>query len=392
MRIVFAVLYYDDSIAARGAVRYLEAMPLHRELGAALARAGHEVEVVFLFPVDAHVEDDLLSFRFVAPGRLGRLAGTLATKVGRERGYYEPALRAIDAITRTGADVVHFHGTTLHMNLALLAVRIDGPRLVVQHHGGGLPKNAITRALQKRGFARADRVLFTSRAHARPFVAAGSLDDSKVTTAVEISTPLKPLPRDESRQKSGLIGDPVFVSLGRLHPDKDPFTTLKGFELIARQWRGARLYLYYLTDELLPTLKRYVDQSPTLADRVQFLGRVSHDAIPRILSSADFLLQASRREVAGYAVVEAMAAGVIPVVTRIDAFQAITDGGRQGLLFAVGNPEDLARTVLGLDVAGIPLRRASVRAHFEAHLNFTALARRLEDIYAQVLGGRRRTA
>jgi glycosyltransferase involved in cell wall biosynthesis len=361
-------------------------MPLQRELGTALARLGHEVEVIYHFPIEAVLDDERVRFRFVAPGAVARGLGSLAFGFGRSRAYYEPATRAIDAIAKARAEVVHFHGMTLHLNLALLTGRLGSAALVIQHHGGGPAKNLITQRLQRRGLARADRLLFTSPAQALPFVAAGQLEGThRIETVLEVSTSLRSAPRDEARTRSGLVGTPIFVSAGRLHPDKDPLTVLRGFEIIARSWPDARLYLCYLTDELLPELQRYVEERSLLAERVKFLGRVPHADMMAIFGSADFVLQASLREVAGYAVVEAMAAGAIPVVTRIDAFEEITSGGRHGVLFPPRDPEALARGVLALDLEDLPVRQATVRAHFEAHLSFAALARRLEAIYGKVI-------
>jgi glycosyltransferase involved in cell wall biosynthesis len=385
MRIVFAMLYYDEARAADGPLGYLESIPLHRELGAALAAAGHDVTVVFHFPVGATFEERGVRFQFVAPHRASRAIGALAKRLGRGRAFYEPAFGAIEAIVRAEADIVHFHGTAMPVNLALLAARLDGAALVVQHHGGGPANSVVTRAMQRFGLGRAGRVVFTSAAHAVPFVSAGLLDLSRVATAIEVSTPLEPLPVGEARRRSGLTGDPVFVSAGRLHPDKDPFTVLRGFEIIAQSWPGSRLYLCYLTDELLPALRRHVEARPALVARVRFLGRVPHDQMDAILGSADFLLQASLREWSGYAVLEAMAAGALPVVTRIAAFEAITGGGQQGILFPPGDAEALARGVLALDRNELPTLRTGVRAYFEANLSFAALARRLETIYQPLL-------
>lgn len=386
MRIVLALLYYDEAEAAGGPARYLDAEPLDRELGMELARAGHEVEVVIHFPTDAIIDYDRLRIRFVAPRAAGRALGSLAQRFGRARAFYEPALRAIDAIARARPDIVHFHGTAMNLNLALLRARLNQTGLVVQHHGGGPAKSRVGRRIQRWGLARADRLLFTTIAHARPFVAAGVLQDtSRVERAFEISTSMKALPLEEARRRSGLVGDPIFVSVGRLHPDKDPWTMLTGFELIAQRWPEARLYLCYITDELLPELRRYVDERPDLAARVRFLGRIPHEQMAAILGSADFLLQASLREWGSYAVTEAIAAGAMPVVTRIDFFEELTDHGRQGVLFDLRDAEGLARGVLSLQPSEVRARRDSLRAYFADHLSFSALAQRLEQIYTAVL-------
>ena len=394
MRVVFAVFYaHGDVRAAGGAASFLERIPFHRELSAALAGAGHDVQVIVHAPMDTAFEERGVHFRFVSPGPGARAAGELARRLGPLAAHYVPAFRAIDVVVRARADVVHFHGATLHLHLALLAAALDREGLVVQHHGGAPARKRVSSFLQRRGFARVDRFLVTSVAHARPFVNAGLLDGlARVETLVEVSTPFRAANREESRKRSGLVGHPIFVSAGRLDPVKDPLTTLRGFEIIASHWPGSRLYWCYRSDELLPGLRRYVDQRPALSDRVRFLGHVPHGEMAALLGSADFLLQASLREWSGYAVLEALAVGALPVVTRIDAFQEITDGGRQGVLFPVGDPEALARGVLALNLAELPVRRRELQTYFEDRLSYAAMARRLEGIYGRSLGERRSRA
>ena len=107
-----------------------------------------------------------------------------------------------------------------------------------------------------------------------------------------------------------------------------------------------------------------------------------------VFNSADFLLQASRREYSGYAVLEAMACGVIPVVTDIPSFRRMTDDGRYGILFPPGDADALARQVLAFDPAAIPPFSAAVQHHFEQSFSYEALAARLSAIYRQVLSER----
>jgi glycosyltransferase involved in cell wall biosynthesis len=191
--------------------------------------------------------------------------------------------------------------------------------------------------------------------------------------------------RDEARRITGFQGRPVFLSVGRLHPDKDPLTTLRGFELVARSWPEARLYVCYGSEELLPEVKRFLADHPGLAPRVELLGHVPYDRMAPLFASADFLLQASVREVAGIAIVEAFAAGALPVLTKIAAFEEMTDDGRFAVLFEPGDPEALARGVLAVNLEELPARRRALREHFEARLSYAAMARRLEAIYARAL-------
>src|SRR5690606_19453656 len=102
-------------------------------------------------------------------------------------------------------------------------------------------------------------------------------------------------------------------------------------------------------------------------------------------NSADFLLQASRREFSGCAVLEALACGVIPVVTDIPSFRAMTAEGRFGVLFPPGNAGALACGVCTIGLAEIPARSAEIRMHFEDRYSFPVLSRQLEAIYQQVV-------
>ena len=105
-----------------------------------------------------------------------------------------------------------------------------------------------------------------------------------------------------------------------------------------------------------------------------------------VYSSADFLLQASRREFSGCAVLEAMSCGTIPIVTDIPSFRAMTEGGRYGILFPPGDFAGLARRTLSVDRSRLQAYSAEVRAHFESCLSFSAMAGRLEAVYRATLG------
>ncbi len=389
MRVCYAVLHYDERVAERDVTAYLRQVPIHRALPREMAALGHDVHVVHLYPTNAYHVEGGVTHHFVASGSMARGVARMAGRVRRrEAAVYEPAVHAIETLRALRPDIVHVHGIDLNLNLFLLNFALGRrrpPPVILHSHGGYPAASRVGRAVQRANFRRAARLLFTTHAHAEPFINAGVLDgDERVVEVMETSSDFAPMPHAGARRRTGMVGKPVFLWAGRLDPIKDPLTALQGFERILAAWPHAELYLHYRTDELLPRLGAFCAARPRLAQHVHFCGAAPYERMPDIYSSADFLLQASRREFSGCAVLEAMACGVIPVVTDIPSFRAMTDNGCYGVLFPPGCPDALAEAVQRILLADLPARSAAVLQHFETALSFPALARRLVGVYESV--------
>jgi glycosyltransferase involved in cell wall biosynthesis len=183
---------------------------------------------------------------------------------------------------------------------------------------------------------------------------------------------------------TGMRGDPVYLSAGRLDAIKDPLTMLRGWEQIAAQQPNARLYLYYLTAEMLHDITTFLGARPELASRTELRGRAPLETMEAVYSSADFLLQASTREWSGLAVIEAMSCGCIPIVSDIPSFRRMTSDGRFGRLFPVGDAGALADEAVSISPEQRAGLSASVREYFDRMLSFPALARQIDDVYRQL--------
>jgi glycosyltransferase involved in cell wall biosynthesis len=94
-----------------------------------------------------------------------------------------------------------------------------------------------------------------------------------------------------------------------------------------------------------------------VADRVQFTGHVSDDALPTLLRSADLLVSAARYEPAGMTAVRAMACGIPVVATAVGAYRDAVIDGTTGLLVPPGRPEMLAWRLR--DLLAYPMRMAA---------------------------------
>jgi glycosyltransferase involved in cell wall biosynthesis len=388
MRICYVCAWNDPSAQDPRAV--IERTVTLREFARGQVALGHEVQVVHLFHCDETLEEAGVRYQFVRPTRGFGLLGRCAAWVRRDRqvSYYQSGRRMLRWIERARPDVIHFFGLTLDLNLAIVArfASARGIPLVVQYHGGGPGRTRLRQTLQRYNLRLADRLLFTTLAHAESWVAfAPDACARKVVDLMETSSTFRRRPREEARRVTGMRGDPVLLWVGRLHAIKDPLTALRGFEQVLTCWPDAHLYLHYLTDEMLPDLRAFVASRPCLSGHVHFRGRAPHEQMEAIYNSADVLLQASLREFSGFAVLEAMACGVIPVVTDIPSFRAMTCDGRFGVLFPVEDSDALAAAMLSIDRASIPVCSAAIRLHFERNLSFPALAQRLEAVYREVV-------
>lgn len=366
---------------------YLAREAVFIDIPSALAQRGYAVHVVHLFPVDAHFIREEVTYHFIRSGPISRSLSNGFSKItGRSRVAYEPAWRAIQQVKTIQPDLIHFHGTNLYLNHALLRQALKPvPPTVVQYHGGHPSPHRVMRTVQRKNLQASSRYLFTTREHALPFVEADLLASDRVVEFMQVSSTFHRQSRPEARAVTHMEGDPVFLWTGRLHPIKDPMTVLQGFEQILQHWPEAHFYCYYLTDELLPDLQAFVVTRPGLKDHVHFRGTALLAEMEAIYNSADFLIQGSHREFSGRAVLEAMACGVIPIVTDIPSFRAMTDQGRLGTLFPVGNTEALVKGVLAIDPKTIPEQSRQIRTRFEQSLSYPALAEQLDKIYREML-------
>ena len=80
------------------------------------------------------------------------------------------------------------------------------------------------------------------------------------------------------------------------------------------------------------------------SDRVQFLGNVTQEQLPSYLQSADIFVRPSRSEGLGTAFLEAMAAGLPVIATRVGGIPDFIVDGETGL-FCSEKPEDVAEKI-----------------------------------------------
>lgn len=149
------------------------------------------------------------------------------------------------------------------------------------------------------------------------------------------------LDRQRARKHLGVSEDAYVIgNVGRLHPDKDQHTLLKGFAQ-ALPDLGAKACLVVIGTGRLETELKQLAESLGIRDRVHFTGRVAEAW--KYFKAFDVFALSSRNEPFGMVVLEALAAEV-PVLVA-DSGGAPEIAGDTGYVFKTGNAESLAKAL-----------------------------------------------
>jgi glycosyltransferase involved in cell wall biosynthesis len=287
-------------------------------------------------------------------------------------------------------DVVHVNGLVFPARTWLLRKALPpAVAMVVQDHGSVAPVRQTRAAMLRPGLRAADAFLFVSKEQAAPWQRAGLIASrQQVFEVMEASTAIRPIARDEARRATNISGDPAVLWVGRLNANKDPLTVLEGFERCAAHLPTASLTMIYGTEELLPDLRARLQSSATLRERVTLVGRVPPERMAPFLSAADLFVVGSHHEGSGYALLEACACGVLPVVTDIPSFRAITAGESWGALWTSGDAVAFADALMRAARSDSKSIRLGLLEHFDRCLSWPAIGRRAIEIYGTVVATR----
>lgn len=333
----------------------------------AAADAGFETVVVQAAWRDEELVRDGVRYRFVREpaGRMGRVLQRLRSRLARTVLELRPA-------------IVHVQGLGFPY---VRQVASGGAVVLAQDHLDRVPEG-WRRTVQRRALRRVDGALFTAKEMAAPFVDAGVLPpDVPVFEVMEATSAFTPGDVEEARKRTGIGGDPCILWLGHLDANKDPLTILDAVARVLPALPGLRLWMCSGTAPLEPQVRARLAAEPELAARVTLLGRVPHAEVEHLCRAADFLVQGSRREGTGYALLESLACGCTPLVTDISSLRRMTVGGAVGGLFRPGDAAGLAGLLASFGSRPRAELRRAARAHFDRHLSPAALSRELGAAY-----------
>lgn len=343
-----------------------------RTLSAAQVTAGHVVAAGLVAPngIATPLRDEL------------EAAGVDATRLPVGGRSYLRERREVGRLCRRiQPDVVHTHGyrsDVLHGPMG----RRQGIPTVSTVHGftGGDGRNRLYERLQLRALRRSDAVVAVSAPLVDRLAAAG-VPRERIWLCRNAGATVEPLPRADARARLGLgAGGPARIGwIGRLSREKGADVLLEAMPALAD--RDVALSIIGDGPERAALEARVAERG--LTERVRWHGPVPNAAAH--LGAFDVVVLSSRTEGTPMVLLEAMAAGVPVVATRVGGVPDVVSDA-EALLVESEDPGALAAAIRRvLDEPEATARRAgAARARARDEHGVAAWVERHDRIYGAV--------
>jgi glycosyltransferase involved in cell wall biosynthesis len=342
-----------------------------------LRARGHEVMIVSL----------------AALGQMGleaRHLGIATESLGMRRGVADPRglVRLARLVRAWRPDVLHSH--MVHANLMARAVRLIAPvpALVSTIHNiydGGRLRMAAYRLTN----GLVDQMTIVSQAAADRFIAEGIIPSTLLTVfpnAVDTDRfrLVSPGTRESVRRSLGLEGHFAWLAVGRFEVAKDYPNMLHAFAKVHERHPDALLLL--VGQGSLQSETEALTRALGLADHVRFLG-VRRD-IPEVLGAGDGYVMSSAWEGMPIVLLEAAAAGLPIVTTKVGGNPEVVLHEESGFVVPPRDAGVLAGGMLRLMALTEPERRVlgdRGAEHIRTQYGVTRALERWEELYRTVL-------
>ncbi len=256
-----------------------------------LVAAGYEVVVLAPRSADQPRAEMVNGVR-VKRYRLPTATGAAAIVVEYLVAVVQLTLRVVAELLR-GADVVHLHNPPdLLFPVGWLARAMDRtvifdhhdptPELFEQKFGAGWPAS-ILRWCERMTLRVAHVVISTNESHRRIAIERGHVDPERVV--VVRNAPREHTIASGPLTRAGVLRNPRLCYVGSLG-SQDGVTILP--EILERLCRAGSEPVLSLAGDgpELPRIRRLAEERDVL-DRIEFMGHVSHDRVPKIIEQAD---------------------------------------------------------------------------------------------------------
>ncbi|MBK6826842.1 MAG: glycosyltransferase family 4 protein [Chitinophagaceae bacterium] len=288
--------------------------------------------------------------------------------------------RTLRFIAAEKPDIVLVRGFIFPLQVMALRRKLGPAPVILLQHQADHPFRR-KKIIQQWADRSVNGYLFSALEMEDPWIKAGIIRNrNKCFVCPPASSQFERKDKSESRLKTGLGEGKQFLWVGRLNANKDPFTVLAAFEKYFEGRPDENLYMIFQEIDLLEVVQQRIRQHPLLSKQVLLIGKKDHAALEDWYNSADYFISASHYESFGFAPMEAIACGCVPILSNIPASIQLIQRGRLGYAFEKGSSGDLYKVLCALDHTDHPGRSAACREFFSKELSPTAIASRLLQI------------
>jgi glycosyltransferase involved in cell wall biosynthesis len=311
------------------------------------------------------------------------------------RGFnqFDPRLvwRVASLVRTIGVDIVHAHEVKSDV-ITYLASFLRRVPIVTTLHGwfGDRPKDRAFIALDQRVARGFDRVIAVSERISADMSAAG-VGPARLRLLHNAIV----LERYRRTGQSGFLAElvgcpltgPVIATIGRLSAEKGHADLIEALGIVARKGHSVSAVLAGDGPERAALADRI--RTLGLEDRVHLPGYVQ--APERILEEIDLMVLPSHTEGLPNAALEALAMEVPVLATRVGGTPEVVTDGETGCLVEPKSPAALADALADFLRDPEPWRMMARRGRerVETRFSFETRTRRLEAIYAELVGDQR---
>lgn len=286
------------------------------------------------------------------------------------------------------ADVIHVHGVDFFFDYLAATKAIHGKALVASTHGGffhtdfmsGLKRiyfNTVTRATS----LAYDKIIATSNNDGRMF--AEVVADHRLTV-IENGVDI-----ERYRDLAAPDRSPTLIYFGRWSRNKGLEEIISLFARLAHsqpEWKliiAGREY-DYSAEEL-----RTLVAAQNLGDAVRIVPNPGNRELSVLIGQSSYFISLSRHEGFGIAPIEAMSAGLIPILSDIPPFRRLIEQSGFGLLLTPADTDGVIAALHRLHNVELPEYRRvrnGIR-QFSERYDWSGIAKKYIDVYNEVAEG-----
>jgi glycosyltransferase involved in cell wall biosynthesis len=340
--------------------------------------------------LDRSVFDPLILFMYQTPGLMPEILSernvpTCNLNQTRVKRLFGPLL-SFKALVGLKIDLLHVHHVPLWQNIWQAAKLAKIPVILTEHAKYSISRSIKLQEACGKAARKANCFTTVSKDLKNYFVKEIGISEESITVipnGVDTSR-FTPGPKNGVLQEllPYKFAGKVLISIGRLTEAKDQITLLSAMELLKKQ--GRNIFLIVVGDgELRIPLEKEIAQKD-LTHCVYLAG--SRSDVYRLLPGADAFILSSKREGVPMSILEAMAAGLPVIATKVGGIPEVIKDGQNGILVPPEDQNSLANAICRiLDDPGFAANLGSrARTTVEENYSIQAVTEAYTKIYLSI--------